>query len=737
MTFFAHSRADAPEETWEPLQLHLGQVAELASKFAGAFNSSDWGHLAGLWHDVGKYRAEFQARIRGEKIQAPHASAGAALAAEQKLTAVAFAIAGHHTGLANLVESGGGPLPLKVVREEGARVLDSVRSVLPPLLIAGAAPTLPPHVNNQTSDQDARMAFEFWTRFLFSSLIDADRLATEAFYEPRKRDVVHDFEPIPALRARLDQCIDAFPADTEVNQLRARVLAECRAAARLPPGLFSLTVPTGGGKTLSAMSFALRHAERHLLRRVIVVIPYTSIIEQTAAVYSSVLNSHNVIEHHSAVNAGGRHEESSDLEVRRRLSAENWDAPVIVTTSVQFFESLFSNDPSRCRKLHNIAQSIVVIDEAQTLPTDLLTCLIDALRQLAHGYGCSIVLSTATQPALRKREALPNGLEDVREIIVDPTDLGSRLHRVRVRWPERGGAPTPYADVASEVVRHPRVLAIVHKRKDARLLSELLPRAGRFHLSTNMCAAHRLATLAAIRQGLACGDTCRVVSTQLVEAGVDMDFPVVFRAMAGLDSLAQAAGRCNRNGTLTDSDGNPALGDVHVFRAETEPPKGVLSKGLAVAELMLEARGGELDFTDQHTLEEYFRRLYQSAALDPKGVMTQREQLNFANVAGLVRIIDDEGQKPVVVPWGDAANKVREFERAAQYGGGRVSARGLQPFVVQLREHELRTLDGLGAVRELEGFGYALTPQYTHLYDPDFGLAIETDAAPEPGALIM
>lgn len=737
MTFFAHSRPNETEQTWEPLATHLEEVADLARRFADAFHSSDWGYLAGLWHDLGKYRPEFQRRIHGSREQAPHASAGAALAAERKLTALSFAIAGHHAGLANLIESGGGPLPLKVVREEGSRILETVRSLLPPEVTTLEPPTLPVHVRNRANERDSRLAFDFWTRFLFSALVDADRLATEAFYEPDKRSVAQDFDSIPVLRTQLDASADAFRADTQVNQIRARVLAECRAAAEREPGLFSLTVPTGGGKTLSSMSFALRHAEQHELRRVIAVVPYTSIIEQNAAVYSNVLGTRNIIEHHSAVDSAGRHEESSELEVRRRLVAENWDAPVIVTTSVQFFESLFSNEPSRCRKLHNIAKSVIILDEAQTLPTDFLLCLLDGMRELVRSYGCSIVLSTATQPALRKREALPNGLDDVHEIISDPKALGNELRRIQVRWPEPGNTSTLYPNIASELLQHRRVLAIVHQRKDARVLAELLPEEGRFHLSTRMCAAHRLDTLRKIRETLATDDTCRVVSTQLVEAGVDLDFPVVYRAMAGLDSLAQAAGRCNRNGMLTDSRGFPALGEVNVFRAETQPPQGVLSKGLAVAEMMLQASGGSLDFTDQDTLEEYFRRLYVTTPLDPKGVMIQREQLNFANVAGLMRLIDNEGQHPLVVPWGEAAERLRAFERAVEFGRGRISARGLQPFVVQVRERELNSLRGLGAVHEIEGFGYSLVPQYAHLYDSDFGLTIDEEASAEPGALIV
>lgn len=729
-TAYAHSREPHDPRPWEPLDEHLARVADLAAQFASAFDSAEWGRLAGLWHDLGKYRPEFQRRIRGEQLQAPHAGVGAALAYQCQAPPIAFAIAGHHAGLANHVEQHGTsqtPLRRKVTDEQAT--LAAVRPLIPRDVLTRPRPAPPPWLAPDGA-RPPEERLELWTRFLFSALVDADRLATEGFYEPDRRAGL-TYDHIATLRARLDTHLDEFVADTPVKAVRARVLADCRAAAEQPPGLFSLTVPTGGGKTLSGMAFALRHAERHGLRRVIVVVPYTSIIEQNAGVYRGVLGDGNVIEHHSAVDEVARREESTELEVRRRLAAENWDAPVVVTTAVQFFESLFSNEPSRCRKLHNVAGAVVVVDEAQTLPTDFLLCLLDGMRQLTAYYGCSLVLSTATQPALGRRDALPQGLEGMREIAGDVDALTAALRRVQVRWPN-GEAVTPYADVATELAGEPQVLAVVHRRQDARELAERLPMEGRFHLSTRMCAAHRAEVLDDVRQALAAGAVCRVVSTQLIEAGVDVDFPVVYRAMAGLDSLAQAAGRCNRNGVLAGPGGATALGRFVVFRAETAAPAGTPRRGLEVAEGMLRARGGALDFTDADTLDEFFRGLYLASPLDRAGVMAHRRAFDFATVAQLVRFIAD-GTRPLVVPWRGAEARVKAFERAP----GRGSARALQPYVVQVREHELRLLERQGAVAPLEGFGHVLARPYLHLYHAQFGLTLDEDEAADAGALVV
>lgn len=736
---YAHSLPERPESEWEPLEVHLKEVATLAGEFSTAFGAPEWGELAGLWHDVGKYKPEFQARIRGSGDQVEHAGLGAALAASKGGLgqALAFVIAGHHAGLANLTSQGDtiqSALRERLLRN--APDLERLGATIPAALREHPLPPAPdglrPGSGTRSDQERFARRVEFWTRFLFSALVDADFLATESFYEPDRRDFTRTFASIAALRELLDTHLQRFRPDTPVNALRAGILDACRGAAPSAPGLFSLTVPTGGGKTLSSMSFALWHAERHGLRRVIVVIPYTSIIEQNARVYRQVFGDANVIEHHSNIDEARRAEENSTLELRRRLAAENWDAPIVVTTNVQFFESLFSNRPGRCRKLHNIARSVVVLDEAQSLPADYLNCVLDAMRELTAHYGSSLVLMTATQPALRRRDSLPAGLDEVREIIPHPGALAQALERVRIRWPAPDAPPTGYAELADSLVEHEQVLSIVHLRKDARVLAQQLPAAERLHLSALMCAAHRTEVLDEAKARLAWGAPCLLIATQLIEAGVDINFPVVYRALAGLDSLAQAAGRCNREGELRDEKGDPRMGEFHVFRAETRPPPGFLRMGMETMETLLREHGDSMTFGDGALLEKYFRMLYAKCETDRKGVQGERGQLNFATVAQRVRMIEDTYSHPVVVPWGDSEARVAAFRSRPN----RNTQRALQPYLVQIPERELNKLKALGAVEWVNESVHVLTRVFWNLYDREFGLVVDEEASADPEALL-
>jgi CRISPR-associated endonuclease/helicase Cas3 len=469
------------------LREHLERVGALAMQFAESFGSGLWGFLAGLWHDLGKYAADFQAYIRSangfEAQQAhienvpgrvDHSSAGAVLASERFKDAgraLSLAIAGHHAGLADFE---GELKPRLETRSQ--RLVDAVSGGVSADLLDQTLPAPPtimrgPFKRGAEADA-AKRRHEMWVRFLFSTLVDADFLDTEAFYDAQRATQRDGGPSIVELCDKLDQHLDALAAaaaDTPVNRARAAVLRACRQRAAQQPGLFSLTVPTGGGKTLSAMAFALAHAVQHGLCRVVVVIPYTSIIEQNAAVYRKALGDDAVIEHHSALDP--THETA-----RNRIASENWDAPVVVTTSVQFFESLFANRPSACRKLHNLARAVIILDEVQTLPPGLLLPILDALRDLAEVYGSTVVLSTATQPALKKRDALKQGLEGVREIAETASRAFSVLRRARIDWPVDLEKPERWEALANRVVAHPRVLAIVHKRADARELVTMLDR---------------------------------------------------------------------------------------------------------------------------------------------------------------------------------------------------------------------------------------------------------------------
>lgn len=736
---YAHSLEGQAETLWEPLEAHLSNVADRAGSFAAAFGSHDWGKLAGLWHDLGKYDPRFQARIRGENIQVEHAGLGAALAAGggQLGYALAAVIAGHHTGLANVAVQGETTqLPLMQRINSNKAELERLRPLIPPSILNRSFPSLPGHLipspENGKDMQSFGRRVDFWTRMLFSALVDADFLATEAFYDATRREAARRFDSLETLQNRLDEFLGRYRVDSPVNEARASVLESCRYAAQSKPGLFSLTVPTGGGKTLSSMAFALCHAIRHGLRRVIVVIPYTSIIEQNAQVYRSVFGEKNVIEHHSNIDEARRLEENREAEVRRRLAAENWDAPIIVTTNVQFFESLFANRPSRCRKLHNIARSVVILDEVQNLPTLFLNATLDAMRELTENYGCSLVLMTATQPALRRRAALPAGLEDVREIIDDPDGLSRALQRVRIHWPDPEAPPTSYAELAESLRAHEQALAIVHLRKDARRLAEHLPSEARLHLSALMCAAHRTEILGRARSRLRNGEPCLLVATQLVEAGVDISFPVVYRALAGLDSLAQAAGRCNREGELRDESGNSIPGDFHVFRAETRPPAGILRMGMETMVSMLREYGTAISFSEVELLEAYFRMLYSKCETDAKGIQTERANLNFATVAQRFQLIEDGYSQPIVVPWSDSDERVTAFRKDPN----RETQRALQPYIVQMPERELDTLVRMGAAEMVHESLHVLTSRYRNLYHEEFGLIVDENANSDPEALM-
>jgi CRISPR-associated endonuclease/helicase Cas3 len=441
---------------------------------------------------------------------------------------------------------------------------------------------------------------------------------------------------------------------SSVNRLRADILQQCRSKAVEIPGLFSLTVPTGGGKTLSSLAFALEHARVHNKGRVIYVIPYTSIIEQTADVFREIfkgMEPDSVIEHHSNAEVDG-----ADETQKSRLACENWDAPIVVTTNVQFFESLFAARTSRCRKLHNLVNSVVILDEAQLLSPEFLQPILDVLNLLTHYYGVTVVLSTATQPVFSTRAYFDpqqnlRGLDNVRELMAggsfvrEPDDLYRALKRVNVRLPEDWNRRVGWESLAAELQKHDSVLCIVNRRKDARDLIKLMPE-GTLHLSALMCGAHRSDVIGEIKALLKSGKPVRVVSTQLVEAGVDLDFPVVYRAVAGLDSIAQAAGRCNREGLIE-------CGEVVVFVAPTPAPRGYLRKAEDVSRSVL--HGEIADPLDRALFAQYFEQYYASCALDKHGignllkVDVNELAVNFRTAADRFRLIQDEDSVSVVV----------------------------------------------------------------------------------------
>lgn len=676
--FYAHSRADRPITEWHKLEDHLRATAELARKFAGPFGAGDWAYLAGLWHDLGKYSPEFQAHLLTENGYEAHLETQpgrvehSILGAHTAIRAfgdkfgklLSYALAGHHAGLPDAI-GGQSALEsrLRSAAAPGFQGADHLAQARRPLGF--------PFTPRMTPEGRAFQA-ALLIRMIFSALVDADFLDTEAFMdEPRARNRIAGMETVPDLASRLSKYLDGVRGrspDTDVNRWRRKVLANCLESAGRAPGLFSLTVPTGGGKTLSSLAFALNHAAAHGLRRVIYAVPFTSIIEQNAQVFRDAVGAENVLEHHSNL-------DPLKETVWTRLTSENWDSPIIVTTNVQFFESFFASRTSACRKLHNVARSVVILDEAQALPIQYLHPCLELLRELAGSYGCSVVLCTATQPAIEWREDFAVGLRDVTPIVKDVPGLFVALRRVRV---EKRGLVED-ADLAAELMGHRQVLCVVNTRKHAKALFDRLGRAeGHVHLSALMCPAHRSAKLLEIRERLARAGICRVVSTQLVEAGVDLDFPVVYRAMAGLDAIAQASGRCNREGRLPE-------GKAVVFEPEVTVPAGHLRH---TAQAAAEIAPNFHDLLAPPAVEAYFRLLYwqRSHEWDRAAIMTRLAEglaglsFPFRSIAQDFQFIRD-GMEPVIIPWDNIAEQaIRDLRYSPVPPAG--TDRRLQRYVV-------------------------------------------------------
>jgi CRISPR-associated endonuclease/helicase Cas3 len=744
----AHA-ARNPDGSWrDPHDLleHLSNVGTLAAAFAEQFGSG-WARLAGRWHDLGKYRPRFQryirlasgfeadAHIKGEAGKAPHSTAGALLATDHFGLAgrvLAYLIAGHHAGLADWF----GGLQVRLGNADSRDELNEALAENPPAELLDAGGFKP----DLRAIPGGKNGFALWVRMLFSALVDADFLDTERYMDPAKFAQRNQWptlaELTPLFDAHMARMAATAPA-TSVNTLRADILRQCREQAALLPGLFSLTVPTGGGKTLSGMAFALEHARIHGKRRVIHVIPYTSIIEQTADIFRGIFGD-TVIEHHSNAESAPDAETSAS-----RLACENWDAPIVVTTNVQFFESLFAARTSRCRKLHNLVDSVVILDEAQLLPPEFLQPILDALNLLTQHYGVTVVLSTATQPALSTRayfDARQNlrGLDNVREIIDDPDALYTKMERVQVRLPADWQARTDWPQLALELAAHDSVLAIVNTRKDARALWEQMQmhNKGTLHLSALMCGAHRSQVIGDIKARLKAGVPTRVVSTQLVEAGVDVDFPVVFRALAGLDSIAQAAGRCNREGRLAKK------GEVVIFVPPKPAPPGLLRKGE-------DACRSVLHDTTEHPLARarfaaYFERLYHACELDAHGIASLLEvdgkelAVNFRTAADRFKLIADEDSAPIVVRYlgedglDDSIDKWLATLR--KDGPQRWLMRKLQRYTVNLHRCDVAKLLAHGDIAEIMPGLFVQVSDF--LYHPTLGL--DPDGSPHgPTSLIV
>ncbi len=738
---------DPDESKWQPLADHLRNVADLAAKFAAPMGpeAAAEARLAGLLHDLGKYAARFQARLRDPRIHGiNHWSAGAAHAYNLGRPLVAFPIDGHHTGLP--AARGTDSLEQTLRRFQNAKdrhVLTGCPEDLPELLVGFAADglILPPTPPRKES---AHFAAALRARFLLSALTDADFLDTEAHFDPN-RAALRASIPLneSAALEKLLSSLAAKSSDNPLGRLRHELLCACLQRADSPPGLFTLTAPTGSGKTLASLAFALRHVERHnrdlsavdprRLRRIIVVIPYTSIIEQTARVYRDLFADDfgvdYVLEHHANVapstEPGAKGNDAEEARIRRaRLAAENWSSPIVVTTNVRFFEGLFAHKTSACRRLHAIARSVVLFDEVQTLPPTLAPSLLSATRLLSRDYGCTTVFMTATQPAFAT-VPLARELEDQGctwnpvEINPHPDIFASALRRTDVVVEPRN-QPLDWPTLSARLARHEQTLCVVNTTADARELFCLLPAEGRFHLSSRLCPAHRQAVLAEVRQRLdrAHPQTCRLVSTQLIEAGVDVDFPAVYRAFGPLDSIIQTAGRCNREGRQTN------LGRVTVFHP-TDPamPPGLYALATQKTEEFLARHpGAALD--QPETYARYFAEFYKLAGPDVAerdAVLALSCAYDFPAADKKCRYIDAD-TRAVLVEWGEGSAFIDKLQRERHLNAE--ECRRAQRFSVNLYPYEFSKAQSCGAVvQPVPDFDLWVWKGH---YDPELGAVAAT-----------
>lgn len=637
MDLYAHKKEEPTE--FQMLENHLTNVAEMAKNFALDFLSGEWAEYAGLYHDIGKAFSEWQNYLKsGNSTSINHSEAGAFISYQnfcndifwknmksfQKV--ISYLVSGHHAGLPDYYNGSGNSLKSILENEKLSEKCLELKEQKDLINIFNfQLPRSFPFCKKQLS-ADFKNVFHLWIRMLYSCLVDADFLDTEQFMNLDNSKIRGNYSSIVDLNERFLVYLKNLKEKslpTKINQLREQIRKECTEKAKLNSGFFSLNVPTGGGKTLSVMAFALNHAIIHGKKRIIMAIPYTSIIEQTSNVYKygtddtnriseqrktgkCLFGEENVLEHHSNFDFEGL--EKSEILMKHKLSSENWDAPIIVTTNVQLFESLFNAHSSHCRKLHNLANSVIIIDEAQMLPPDFLKSIISVLKCLVEEFGATVVLSTATQPALcgkiGSNSAIFEGIptEMVSQIIDNPNELSIQFNRVKINFDLVKNKVSEWSEIANLLNKYDQVLCIVQTRRDCRNLHRLMPK-GTIHLSALMCAEERSEVISDIKRKLKNGEPIRVISTQLVECGVDIDFPVVFKALSGLDSIAQAAGRCNREGKMK------SLGKVFVFDSPSIIPEGLLKKGAEATREILEKYKYCIELTPQ-VYSEYFKLFF-------------------------------------------------------------------------------------------------------------------------------
>lgn len=724
--YYAHTTDNSDKHDWQPLKDHLVQVAELAASFASDFKGSEFAYASGLLHDIGKYSDKFQRRLEGSSIRVDHSTAGAREAGriydKAHSRILEYIIAGHHTGLLNFGTKANG-LEYRLLHAIVENYNQYSQEIAPPTLDTVRFPIQP-------RPKKIGFSLSFFIRMLYSCLVDADSLNTEKFMQPDASDIRDQYDSYVHLSELFTHHIQEKTSkaeDSPINRKRKEILDQCLKVAELPPGFFSLTVPTGGGKTLSSMAFALRHLEKNELKRIFYIIPYTSIIEQNAGIFKDIFGDKNVLEHHS--NFDPRREDNDDFEIKERwyrMTTENWDIPITVTTNVQFFESLFANKRSRCRKLHNLSKSVIILDEAQMLPTQYLKPSLQALSELVINYGSTVVLCTATQPKIG--ELLDKNLK-ITEIMSKPEELYDQFKRVQIT---RLGTLSD-DQLTTRLDKCPQVLCIVNTRKHAQILfNSLSDKSSAFHLSAKMCPVHRREKLQEIRERLAEGKDCRVISTQLIEAGVDVDFPTVYRAMTGVDSIAQAAGRCNR-------EGKHPIGEVFLFTSTEKhgKPTSWQKKVAEIGEMVLESHEDPLSLP---AIDEFFSRLYfyeGDEGLDQKKILPSlEERMNdmafpFEDISEAYQLIE-ENTRDVIIPYDSDAERAIDIIRKTGFPGN--NARKLQGYTIGVYSKGFRDLEDSHAIETLgDRFHILVNPR---LYSKQTGL-IQPDGDDLYGGLLI
>lgn len=757
--FIAHVK-QKHDGSWKRPHLlvtHLNETANKSGKFASEFENRDWAELAGFLHDLGKYHPDWQSYLRRKSgyydteahientgNRPNHSTAGAVLAI-QKLQKnykdaarlLAYIIGGHHSGLPDWNPQ----LYSRLYDVNRSLIKDDVEKIKPideaNQFIESPSPISIPAIYKHGTDKEANEQIHLWIRMLFSCLVDADFLDTEKYMDEKERGGCLS---IKELKQRFDNYMSEKKSESELNKKRNEILKRCRDKAELKPGFFSLTVPTGGGKTLSSMAFALEHAIKHNKKRIIVAIPYTSIIEQTSKVYKYgtdideeieklketgkfLFGENHVIEHHSNL-------DPEKENYKNRLASENWDAPIIVTTNVQLFESLFASSTSACRKLHNIVNSVIILDEAQMLPQGYFKSILSVLKGLVNYFGVTVVLMSATQPVLKGKIGnntnVIEGLDNVTEIIEDPDLLAKDFKRVEFILPKYLNKPKSWEEIAEELTAYDQVLCIVNTRKDCRHLHSLMLN-GTIHLSGFMCGEERSEVISEIKIKLKKNEPVKVISTQLVEAGVDIDFPVVYRALTGLDSIAQAAGRCNRENKFEGG------GKVVVFVPPKPSPSGFLRKAEDAGKAIIRNHPDE-EFTPS-LYSEYFKYLYSNInsfdEVDFYSHLVRNASsfdFQFRTFAERFNMIDSSKQFSIIVwyesPKSDKGS-LKLIEQLKYAGASKVLLRKLQRYIVNVPINIFNNIKNANYVEDINGYWVQSDPI---LYKPGLGLlGNETD----------